>query len=134
MTYCENCGTPLDECNESQPVCPGCGDTIATEVDAGLELADNFPLEANDETAESKDWPRGIRLQRELRTVCLQCGSTATGTSFLTCTNLQCQAVWRVNRCLVCKQPVDSRDPETPRCAKCGWLNCASCLACNCPS
>src|ERR1019366_363057 len=111
----------------SQPVCPGCGDTIATEVDAGLELADDLPPEENDETAEGKDWPRGIRLQRELRTVCLQCGSTATGTSFLTCTNLQCRAKWRVNRCLVCKQPVDSRDPDTPRCAKCGWLICARC-------
>jgi len=22
---CSNCGWPLDECNESQPVCPRCG-------------------------------------------------------------------------------------------------------------
>lgn len=22
---CPNCGWPLDECNESQPVCPRCG-------------------------------------------------------------------------------------------------------------
>ncbi len=134
MTYCVNCGTPLDECNESHPVCPGCGDTIATQCDAGLELADDLLSKADDETAESKHWPCGIRLRGELRTVCLQCGSTATGTSFLTCTNLQCQAKWRVNRCLVCKQPVDGRDPETPRCTKCGRLIFAGCLACNCSS
>ena len=127
MTYCVNCGTLLDECNESQPVCPGCGDTIASECDAGLELADDLLPEANGES-------RGIRLQRELRTVCLQCGATATGISFLTCSNLRCRATWRVSRCLVCQQPVDSRDPETPRCAKCGWLICACCRACNCPS
>ncbi len=134
MTYCANCGTPLDECNESQPVCPGCGDMIAAECDADLELADDLLSKTNCGTTEGKDRPRGIRLQHELRTVCLQCGSTATGTSFLTCTNLRCRSMWRVNHCLICKEPVDSRDPETPRCAKCGWLICASCLACTCLS
>jgi hypothetical protein len=106
---------------------------IATESDAGLELAGNFKSEANYATAAG-NWPRGIRRKRELRTVCLQCGSIATGTSFLTCSNLQCRTTWRVNHCLICKQPVDSCDPATPRCDKCGWLICASCLACNCPS
>ena len=134
MTYCANCGTPLDGCNESQPVCPGCGDTLATECDADLEMADDLLNDANDETAEGRCRFRGIRLQHELRTVCLQCGSTATGTSFLTCTNLRCRSMWRVNHCLICKESVDCRDPETPRCAKCGWLICASCLACNCLS
>jgi hypothetical protein len=131
MAYCAHCGSPLDECNESQPLCPGCGDTIATESDVGIELVADLACGV---AAGGKGWPRGIRLQSELRTVCLQCGSGATGRSFLTCTNLQCKATWRVNRCRVCRRPVDSRDPETPRCVKCGWLICAICLACNCPS
>jgi len=54
MTYCANCGTPLDECNESQPVCPGCGDMIAAECDADLELADDLLPEADDEMPKAK--------------------------------------------------------------------------------
>jgi hypothetical protein len=137
MTYCANCSSPLDECNESQPVCPRCGSFIASEFDAELELADEAlseSLDSNEDAARYKDWPQGIRLRAEFRTVCLQCSSNATGTSFLTCGNTRCGSIWRVSRCRACKQPVDSRDPETPRCAKCGWLICARCLACNCPS
>jgi hypothetical protein len=134
MTNCSNCGSPLDVCNESQPFCARCGSPITSEHEPGLELADEVPSEVNDEVGEGKDWPCGVRLQDKLRTVCLRCGSYATGRSFLTCANSQCRATWRVNRCRGCKQPVDSRDPETPRCIKCGWLICASCLACNCPS
>lgn len=29
---CSNCGWPLDECNESQPVCPRCGDAGLDEL------------------------------------------------------------------------------------------------------
>jgi hypothetical protein len=29
---CSNCGWPLDECNESQPVCPRCGDAGPDEI------------------------------------------------------------------------------------------------------
>lgn len=137
MTNCSNCGTPLDECNESQPVCPGCGEVIGWEYDADIELSDKSLSESIDVksyAAQGRDLPRDIRLRGELRTVCLQCGSNATGRTFLTCGNPLCGAMWRVNRCRLCKEPVDSRDPGTPRCAKCGWLICASCRACNCSS
>ncbi len=30
---CSNCGWPLDECNESQPVCPRCGDAGLGEIE-----------------------------------------------------------------------------------------------------
>lgn len=30
---CSNCGWPLDECNESQPVCPRCGDAGFDEIE-----------------------------------------------------------------------------------------------------
>jgi len=134
MTHCSNCDAPIDECNESQPVCPRCGTSIAEDYEDDFELTEDLYPEAKDETAKGADWPRGIRLQNNLSAVCLNCGSTGTGTTFLTCANNQCRATWRVNRCLKCKKPVDSRDPETPRCTKCGWLICANCLSCNCPS
>lgn len=30
---CSYCGWPLDECNESQPVCPRCGDADLGELE-----------------------------------------------------------------------------------------------------
>jgi uncharacterized Zn finger protein (UPF0148 family) len=30
---CSNCGWPLDECNESQPVCPRCGYAGLSELE-----------------------------------------------------------------------------------------------------
>ena len=36
---CSNCGWPLDECNESQPVCPRCGEPQPGEIsDAEVTL------------------------------------------------------------------------------------------------
>jgi len=34
MNYCVECNTPLDECNESQPVCPRCGDVTSQRIPA----------------------------------------------------------------------------------------------------
>jgi hypothetical protein len=139
-SICAQCGTPLDQANESQPVCPECGEPTCSSYSLfGDDLGD---FQAEDAHVISADLQsvievysndaRGIRFQLDLQTVCLQCRSKAAGRSFLRCTNPTCNETWRVNHCGKCKKPVDSRDPETPQCPKCGWLKCAQCDSCNC--
>lgn len=145
MELCTDCGMPFDDSNESQPVCPCCGEARSTESSA---LENNFrslvvslAASANRGSSEIdvlrmryQSDPRNIRFCRELRKVCLRCGTEAeaSGYSFFNCPAPGCGQSWRVSRCGNCKQPVDSRDPETPRCPKCGWLICATCHSCNC--
>jgi len=147
MSFCAHCSTSIDESNESQPVCPCCGEAefsgdsshndpdsfesplfMSTSADQSSETTQDLEAIRN----EYKKEPRGIRYRTELRGVCLQCGASATGNSFLVCSNPQCGESWRVNHCHLCKETVDSRDPATPRCPRCGWLTCAACSACNC--
>jgi hypothetical protein len=127
MSRCFNCGASIDDCNESQPVCPRCG-----------EPNGSFPivLNSNNQTNQPDLLDRyrkdanGIRLVSSLRGQCLRCGVSNGGGSFRVCSN--CGECWRVNHCLSCGDPVDSRDPETPRCPHCGWLACHTCGACGC--
>jgi hypothetical protein len=143
MNSCRNCGTPFDECNESQPVCASCGedrsaeDTFDHEVDFG-SIDELLPRTTPTDSPQIMQCiptdPRGIRELKELRRICIRCGSEATGGSFLSCSNPRCGERWRVNHCRACSAAVDSRDPETPRCPKCGWLICAACRSCNCPA
>lgn len=144
MSFCSQCGMPVDECNESQPVCPCCGeDRVFSQYGFGRldlnglatsseRLSTTSPMSPMIETYNKN--PRGIRLQAELHRVCVRCGAQGNGRSFVRCTNPECNEAWRVNHCGKCKQAVDSRDPETPRCANCGWLKCAACNSCNCGS
>jgi hypothetical protein len=37
MKICEDCGLPIDELNESQPVCPGCGSTGDSDYDLDFD-------------------------------------------------------------------------------------------------
>jgi hypothetical protein len=49
MEFCEDCGLQIDELNESQPVCPGCGSTGGSDYDLDFELDfDEFGLDDND--------------------------------------------------------------------------------------
>ena len=120
---------PLDDCNESQLVSGSCGSPQDSTVDDDLEYT---ATEIDGFTKRFRNEPREVRNCRELRAVCIRCGSRASGTSFFKCHMRNCNETWRVNRCGKCKQPVDSRAPETPRCPKCGWLICAACNTCNC--
>jgi hypothetical protein len=147
MNYCANCGMSLDVCNQSQPVCPYCGEDDSNNdschhaedllSEPMIRLAPEDEIPAIPENLDAT-WTRytgdsrGVRLRHELRGVCIQCGSKSNGSSFFVCTNSQCGETWRVNHCGLCKEIVDSRDPDTPRCLKCGWLICAACHACNC--
>ncbi len=131
MSDCESCGMRLDECNESQPVCPCCGEAAYPTgffcQHTNRELEDSWrltPLSKQltrtagnpDEFRQAfRNDPRGIRYVPALHGVCLRCGAVANGTSYRGCSNFQCGESWRVNRCRICKEPVDSRDPETPR-------------------
>jgi hypothetical protein len=142
MKFCTDCGMPLDDCNESQPVCPGCGEDCFTRsfaVDHQLKSFVPRPAEIHRDAVRTaslkmryQDDPRNIRFSRELRKVCLRFGTEASGYSFFNCPAPGCGESWRVSHCANCKKPVDSRDPETPRCHKCGWLICANCHSCNC--
>jgi hypothetical protein len=124
MSICNQCNMPFDEGNETQPVCAFCGEDNSTS-DPWVEDS------AEDSPNQDRSYA-GIRHQKKLRARCLRCGAAAEGKSFLKCNDPKCGTTWRVNRCRICKQPVDSRDPETPRCSKCGWLICATCNGCNC--
>jgi hypothetical protein len=144
MNYCSNCGMSFDVCNESQPVCPCCGEDEFNSDSCDYALAEpiirHTPAGQIPAIPKNLDatWTRyrsnshGVRLRHELRNVCLRCGSKSNGSSFFVCTSSQCGETWRVNHCGLCKEIVDSRDPETPRCPNCGWLICAACHACNC--
>jgi len=49
---CSNCGWPLDECNESQPVCPRCGYAGPDELE---EIALMLDENQAGRTASAKD-------------------------------------------------------------------------------
>lgn len=148
MNFYSSGRTEFRKCNEAQPVRPRCGDADSCEDPPQRrresmlsatrrrgQLQTDIPDRAMAELQfnQLKADAGGIRLRPELRNVCIRCGCQADGRSSRRCTNPHCREGWRVNRCGVCKAPVDSRDPETPRCHKCGWLICANCDACNCP-
>lgn len=128
VSRCNSCGNAIDDCNESQPVCPYCGECygrIPSEHFSTLSSLIDLPhLYRAD--------PRGIRNEVRLRGLCLRCGGVASGSAFRVCSH--CGNTWRVNHCLSCGRAVDSRDPETPPCPNCGWLICHKCGACRCQS
>jgi hypothetical protein len=143
MEFCTDCGMPFDDCNESQPVCPCCGEagfTDSSPLDINFRsLVTSLAANANRGSSEIdvlrmryQSDPRNIRFCQNLRRVCLCCGTEVSGYSFFKCPVPGCGENWRVSHCGNCKQPVDSRDPVTPRCPKCGWLICAACHSCNC--
>jgi hypothetical protein len=141
MIVCSSCGFLFDEANDSQPVCASCGGVEFTDElafrqavrDTLAQVCRSTPLISLEQLKDRlQHYPRGIRHVWELRQICMQCSSTATGTTFMVCSNPSCRESWRANRCKHCKSPVDSRDPDTPRCPRCGWLICAGCDSCNC--
>jgi cold shock CspA family protein len=79
--------------------------------------------------------PRGIRDEWRLKRVCISCGSSEVDSLMVRfgpnhgCR--KCGEKWYANHCWSCVAQVDSRDPETPKCASCGWQKCAKCGACS---
>jgi hypothetical protein len=80
--------------------------------------------------------PAGIRLAETMQEVCLTCGSeqprcqSTSEPPILVCP--ECSTRWSVSACWSCDTGrLDTRDPETPRCEKCGYTRCADCGACN---
>lgn len=77
--------------------------------------------------------PDGIRRITELRIICTACGShsilSIEGQGHRkVCSD--CSSRWYAHHCKNCNAPVDSRDPENPRCDECGGYRCAECDAC----
>ena len=86
--------------------------------------------------AKFRSEPAGLRRIVTLRDVCLHCGSeqvrcqSDTLPHVLVCPD--CGTRWSTSACWSCATGLlDTRDPETPRCEKCGWTKCAVCGACN---
>jgi len=86
--------------------------------------------------AKYKSNPAGLRYVLTLRKFCLRCGSEHTRRRsdhtphVLVCQ--ECATEWFASHCWSCATGlVDSRDPETPPCKKCGWPKCAVCGACD---
>jgi hypothetical protein len=62
--------------------------------------------------------------------ICVPCGQPAESND---CRNYDCRRCgvsWYANRCWSCRGHVDSRDPSTPPCHRCGWYQCAECGKC----
>ncbi len=75
----------------------------------------------------------GIRLKHFMADICLECGqeNPASLPGTRKCEN--CGTAWIVNHCWNCGSPVDSRDPNTPKCEhRCGGCTCAKCKHCFC--
>jgi hypothetical protein len=86
--------------------------------------------------AKYKDSPAGVRHVETLREVCLACGSENTRARADLAPDVfvcwVCSAEWYAGACWSCAAGrLDSRDPETPPCERCGWTKCAVCGACN---
>ncbi|MCD9505991.1 hypothetical protein C9J20_20325 [Photobacterium phosphoreum] len=98
--------------------------------------------------------PIGIRSERSMRHVCLDCGTdnteykklergqykpissfvpnryTNSAEGFHRCCN--CGSKWYINYCWSCHTGrVDDRDPKTPRCSECSWCKCEKCSSCS---
>ena len=81
-----------------------------------------------------RDDPTGIRNNETLRYICVQCGSedVELGRFHTNPVCRKCGTTWYINHCWSCKNGrVDSRDPQTPKCAVCKWYKCAFCSACH---
>lgn len=93
MEFCTYCDMPIDDCNESQPVCHCCGEAFFVESSTFdnrfRSLALSLPTTANRQSPEidvlrtpfRRD-PHNIRFCRNLRQVCLHCGVEVSGSSF----------------------------------------------------
>ena len=79
MSRRNGCGNSIDDCNKSQPVCPGCGEPTAgfsADTDpSDRSFATYVPARTEQILAES------VHIAA-LRGVCLHCGGAAEGWTF----------------------------------------------------
>ena len=151
--YCPDCGADLDLDNESHAgFCPLCGSdpSESFDDDGNGECADLDELAATGSEHEAVGTTReatlplllakyradrrGLRYEKRLRDVCLECSGSDVSTQRgkQECLNRKCRAKWYANHCWNCQEGgVDSHDRSSPKCARCGWRNCCNCGACS---
>ncbi len=154
---CPDCGSDLDPDDDSHAgFCPLCGthssesfddDDNGESADLDEFLQTGRKHKAVDTRREAtlplllakyRADRRGLRFEKLLRDVCLECSGTDVSSERgkHECLNRKCKAKWYANHCWKCADGgVDSRDGSSLKCVRCGWRNCFSCGACSksCP-
>ncbi len=115
---CSECGHEIDDCNESQPVCPACGCPDAVDdyqshiACEDFELLKKYPDYSPDLEVAFEDLPE--YLDNSLKS---------------TRAPMVAKRPYK-NVCWYCHAPVASDNAATPQCPKCRWYQCGVCGSC----